>query len=89
MALIHILRADGTEDDVDESLLQRYEVMREDDQQTVRTVEYCLLNCEGPAHQRQIADCPAHFCDRHVHRSGSVVIKQWPVRLGAVLGEFR
>jgi len=78
----------GVEADVDASALQRLETIRETAESIIRTVEYCRLTCDGPAHQTGIADDAAYFCRRHVHRSLFVEVKRWPVEAGAVAGGF-
>lgn len=88
MVLIHIRRADGTEDDVDEARLKMIQVTVDDANERTTTVEYCLLECDGVAHTTRIAESPSHFCAQHVHRSVATQIKRWPDGLGAVLGSF-
>lgn len=86
--LIHILRADGTQDDVDESALIKIQVLIDDAEATTMSVEYCLAGCDGPAHARRIADAAEHFCSRHVHRSVNMQLKKWPEGLSAVAAQL-
>lgn len=60
----------------DESTLLKYQTVRETDEQRVTTVEYCLADCDGPAHRTGQPDAPSHRCNKHVHRSVAVVIKK-------------
>lgn len=49
--LIHILRADGTEDDVDESLLVKTEGCDEDDDRSAAWVEYRFPGSDAIVHR--------------------------------------
>lgn len=80
-----ILTTLGERDDAE--LVKRAERL-EDDEMIVDTVEYCLPSCDGRAHMGNVPDATSHFCDRHIHRSVHVTMKQWPAGLGAVIGDF-
>lgn len=39
-------------------------------------IEYCLKDCDGPAHKSGQRDAPGHFCSRHVHRSVNLAVRE-------------
>jgi len=51
MSLIHILREDGIEDDVDETLLVKAEGVDEDEDRRVRWVEYRFPSSDRIVHR--------------------------------------
>jgi len=74
---------------LDETQLVKHEIVVDTDHEHTTAVEYCLIGCDGPAHQTGTPDALGHFCAQHVHRSVHVTIKQWPDGLGAIVGDFR
>lgn len=83
LVLIERVRGDAsTREEIDATLLRRMDGLVDNDQETTTIVEYCLLNCPGSAHQTGIPDSPSHFCNRHVHRSVAVQLKQGLEGLG-------
>lgn len=90
MALIPIDRKQGRGvEQVEESILIRHDSLLDNAHEHTQVVEYCLRGCEGQAHHTGVPDQPSHFCDRHVHRSAVVTIKEWPEGLGGFIGELR
>lgn len=73
----------------EEAALIKRDLLVETDHERTTAVEYCLASCGGRAHATEISDAPGHFCDRHVHRSVHVTLKEWPDGLGAILGDFK
>lgn len=76
-----------TRGELDEVALLKTDTLVDNDHERTITVEYCLVDCGGPAHQTGIPDAASHFCDQHVHRSVHVTIKEWPMA-GAASGTF-
>jgi hypothetical protein len=66
----------------DTQLIRRDDVVDTDNEYTT-SVEYCLKDCLGPAHRTGQATGTGCFCERHVHRSVHVTIKQ-PLAIGCV-----
>lgn len=64
--------------DVDESLLQRYDYVEENDDIKIEAIEYCRLGCLGEAHKDGVARGDGCFCPLHVHRSVHGTIKRLP-----------
>lgn len=76
MALINITQDGGkTLQQVEESTLQKRVDMVDNDNETTTTVEYCFVDCQGQAHISGDPDSHSHFCNKHVHRSASVLLK--------------
>lgn len=74
--------------EMDDSLLRKTEGSIDDAHARTTWVEYCLLDCEGDAHRTRHLDAPGVFCARHIHRSGSGLLKE-PVcaeAIAAILG---
>jgi hypothetical protein len=73
---------------MDDSLLRKTEGSIDDPHAYTTWVEYCLLECDGPAHTSRHPDAPGLFCAKHIHRSGSGLLKE-PVcaeAIAAILG---
>lgn len=73
---------------MDTSLLIRHDGVIDNDNERTTTTEYCVLGCQGKAHQSGIPDAASHFCNHHVHRSGHVTLKKWPDAVGTAIGEL-
>jgi hypothetical protein len=65
-----------TNGEMDESALIKHEGLIDDAVEHTTTVEYCLVDCPGPAHRTGIPDAAYHFCTQHVHRSVTMQLKQ-------------
>lgn len=74
--------------EMDDSRLQKREDVVENDDYRMVAVEYCLLACEGVAHQTGVAQGDGCFCEHHVHRSGDLTVKRWPEGMGALAASF-
>ena len=61
--------------EMDEDKLRKKEGMLDNDNEKTTTVEYCLADCDGPAHTTGVPDSPHCFCSKHVHRSVDVTLK--------------
>lgn len=61
---------------IDESLLQKVEEAIDNDNEHTTSIEYCLKDCDGPAHKTGNRDSDGHFCNKHIHRSAAVYVKQ-------------
>lgn len=57
------------------SALQRRTGVVDNDVEYTTWVEYCVKGCDGPAHKTGVADSQDHFCDKHVHRSVNMILK--------------
>jgi hypothetical protein len=60
----------------EESDLMKLPGLVDNDNEHTTTVEYCLLNCPGDAHQTGVPDSASHFCNQHVHRPVHVTLKK-------------
>lgn len=86
--LIKITTDQGrTIQEVEEATLQRRDDIVDNENETIRSVEYCFVNCPGAAHHAGVPDSESHFCNKHVHRSASVVLKKGLVA-EALAGQF-
>lgn len=75
--LIKITTDQGrTIQEVEEATLQRRDDILDNENETTKTVEYCFIDCSGVAHKTGYPDSISHFCNKHVHRSASVVLKK-------------
>jgi hypothetical protein len=67
----------------DEAQLLRRDDLWDTETEHTTAVEYCLVDCPGLAHQTGQATGTGCFCERHVHRSVHVTLKQ-PLDIGCV-----
>ena len=70
----------------DSTLLKSTGGVDNDNERTV-WVEYCEKDCKGEAHFTGTASGPGVFCDRHIHRSVNMELKQGGLGTG-IAGEF-
>jgi len=69
--------------EMDEAQLIRRDDVVDTDIEHTTSVEYCLTDCQGAAHRTGQASGTGCFCERHVHRSVHVTLKQ-PLELGCI-----
>lgn len=62
--------------DMDDSQLKQTTGEIDNDVEHTTWVEYCLAECDGPAHTSNVPDESFYFCAKHVHRSVNMVLKQ-------------
>lgn len=72
---------------MDDSLLMLHTGLVNNEDERTTSVEYCLKDCAGEAHQTGRPDSPSHFCNFHVHRSAHVTLKKVPTITGEI-GSF-
>lgn len=77
-----------THGDLDEVFLRRREDVVDNAHEHTVAVEYCLSGCQGEAHRSGQATGTGCFCERHVHRSVHVTLKEWPAGMTGVLGDL-
>ena len=61
---------------MDEATLLRRDLKIDNDNEVTDIVEYCLPDCDGQAHKSGVPDADSHFCNQHIHRGGSINLKQ-------------
>ena len=66
---------DGPITRMDVAGLQRHNAVVDNDVEYTTSIEYCLKDCDGPAHVTGKADSNQHFCNKHVHRSVNMILK--------------
>jgi hypothetical protein len=69
---------------MDESELIRHDGLVDNENEHTTSIEYCLKDCQGPAHSNGTPDAPGHFCNFHVHRSAHVTLKKVPSITGEI-----
>lgn len=72
---------------MDETTLIKREQVIDNDNEHTTTIEYCLPDCEGQAHQTGIPDADSHFCNHHIHRGAHVALKQGNEAI-SLIGQF-
>ncbi len=73
---------------IEESELIKTERTLENENEKTTSVEYCSINCDGPAHNTSIPDSESFFCAKHIHRSAHVTLKKHPAMTGET-GKFQ
>ena len=82
------LKRGGAITEMDEAELKKIETVIDNENEHTISVEYCLSDCSGAAHQTGQPDAPSFFCSKHVHRSAHVTLKK-PLSAFAEIEGFR